>query len=542
MKLFIKSLGCALVLAFASTCVNAEPLAKLKVRSYLDFTNAITRFATLINPSRASEAVQQFNAGLGLSSPVSFEIKKPWEIAIWYEAGASQPVVAVKAPVSDITRFKDSLQPDGALRGGGREWTQLANGLGMIMFRDLDALSSSEKAALNQWKAEVSQPPAQLVELTLSLSEPLRTQVSGIMGIAKMSISQAVTSQNTLAPQGVNPSAFGGLLNAYFEIFDTFLNGFQQARLGLELKTDSLQVDEVITAKPGTELARWLQKPAGQLSAQDFNAIDPEAFMSIAGYLGKDLGFMQIVQKLTVLGFQMQNVATNDPAVKEVCAMIEKMLPVNFTASVYLKDQMAFVGSYRFPSANAAEAYAQIKLMMSHSMQTMVGKDKIYSAITLSEKHHTINGIPIDRVALAINEANPLFNLPGQKEQLRLFFPNGKMEIDYAFKEGQILMASGDRMKELLESSAAKTSRTTAFRSDETRCLAGSLNLLSMIKQMAGFNPMIPGPVKETLARLNPQGSAIEFQISLDQQFHSTARVPLKLFQELGRLRGNPGI
>jgi hypothetical protein len=63
------------------------------------------------------------------------------------------------------------------------------------------------------------------------------------------------------------------------------------------------------------------------------------------------------------------------------------------------------------------------------------------------------------------------------------------------------------------------------------------VNLLNFVRQMSAANPAIPEAVKEKLAKLDGQGTGIEFQVRADKQMYSSGRVPLKLFRELGRLK-----
>jgi hypothetical protein len=126
--------------------------------------------------------------------------------------------------------------------------------------------------------------------------------------------------------------------------------------------------------------------------------------------------------------------------------------------------------------------------------------------------------------------------MPGQKEQLEMFFPGGKMEFDYALKGDQLFFASatGSQMQDLLE---GKLNRPSSIELEKNTFVAGSFNLLEAIKRIAGTNPMVPEEARTMLSKLDPQGTSIEFQTSADNNLHATLQVPLKLLREMGRLQ-----
>jgi len=129
--------------------------------------------------------------------------------------------------------------------------------------------------------------------------------------------------------------------------------------------------------------------------------------------------------------------------------------------------------------------------------------------------------------------------MPGQKEQLQALWPDGKMEVDYAIKDDRLLAATPDRMKELLEPANGQPNRKEALKLERGTCLAGYMNLLGFIRQAFAVNPAIPEAAKDKMAKLDPRGTSLEFQLRLDNQAHSVVRVPFKLLRELGKLKDN---
>ncbi len=526
------------ILALSTALAAEQPAVRVTVRSFDDLGKAINRVASAVNPNAQKDFAQVFSARLGFTNPVPFDTKRPWEIALWYEGAGSSPLLAIKGPITKVSAFKASLSLEGLLSKQGKEWNQLEHGLAAIILRPEDTFSESEAAALTKWKAEPIQPPKATFELSAWLSEPTRTQAKTMLGMGRAMLGQTVTSNPAFAATGANPTAMADMFNAYFDVLDTVVDGLQKLTLGLEVTPDAIICDKRVTAKAGTELAHWMQPPADHITAADVTGLDPEALAAVAAYVGKDDSLVKLLQRFTVLGLQMQNGATNDLVCKDIAGMLAKMLPMKFSGSVNLKDMLTFSGAYTFPAGNAAEAYAVMKGFFNGSMKSMVGEGKVYSAATLAEKHHTLNGVSVDRFSMTMNLDNPMFKMPGQKAQLEALWPNGKIELDYALKDGKLLVASasGNQMRDLLD---GKFSHKGSIELEKTTCLAGYFNLLDAIKQLMQANPMMPDKVKERLAKLEPQKTAIEFQVSLDNQLHCTTRVPMKLFRELGRLKDN---
>jgi hypothetical protein len=529
----------AAILAATAASGVEQPLVRLSVRSFSGFTNAVGQVVRNVAPDEKTDPGLELSKGLGMTNLTGLDIERPWEIALWYGGGGESPLVAIKAPVKDVAKFKENLSPDGPLGAKAVEWIQLSNDVGLVVLRETGSLSEWEKSALEKWKAEAVTKPAPLVELKLSMNDSIRDQAIAALGFAKGAMGAAMAAQNSGTAGLPNQAAILGILSAYFDAIDMFVAGLQNLNLRLDLSSDFLTVEELVTTKPGSDLAKELQAPKGEVTAQDMSLVGPDHVFSGAAYISAGPWLQKLMPKLIALGLQAQNSETNGPAVKELEDLSRKMLPVAVAGWADIKDKVAFAVSYRFPEGNAAEIYAQLKRFMTNGFQTFVGKDKMYSAVSLTEKDHTIDGVAVDRLSFTVNTDSPLFKAPGQKEALQMFWPNGKMEFDYAVKGDRLLVANAGGMKELLAPDAGKSNWKTALKPDKGTCLVGYVDLLGLISRVAAANPGIPEAVKDKMAKLNGQGTAVEFQLSVDNEIRYSARVPLKLFHELGQLKGD---
>jgi hypothetical protein len=527
----------AVILGTSAASAADQPLATLKLRSFADFTNALSRLMVNLAPNEAVNHGLEFSKSIGITNFTGLDTERPWEIAVWFGGGGQPPLAAIKAPVKDVTQFKENLSSEGLLRAQGREWSQLSNGLGLIVFREAGSLSEAEKSALDGWKAEAVTAPRRVVELKLNMSEPIRAMA--VAGLASAKAAMTMMAQNAAGESSPNKAAIESIVGAYFEIIDTFIAGLQGYTLELDLSPDALTLETSVTAKPGTDLAGWLQAPAGQLTAQDLNWVEPDRLISGAAYVGKEPWLLKLLQKMVRLGLQVQNVDANSAQLKDLDDLMAKMLPVAAAGSLDMKDKFSFALAYRFPAASAAETYAQTKRFLTNGFQAFVGKDKMYAAASFAEKHDSVNGVQVDQLLLTINLDSPWLKMPGQKEQLQALWPDGKMEVDYAIKDDRLLAATPDRMKELLEPANGQPNRKEALKLERGTCLAGYMNLLGFIRQAFAVNPAIPEAAKDKMAKLDPRGTSLEFQLRLDNQAHSVVRVPFKLLRELGKLKDN---
>lgn len=527
-----------MVLALSTLLAGAQPAVRLTVNSYEDLSKAVNRVTHAVDPSAQGDMAQLLGAWLGLTNMGSIDTKRSWEIAVWYDGNRGGPILAAKLPITNLTQFRATLSSEGYLSKEGKDWSQLANGFSSVILTPTNLLTESEWSALSQWKTETVQPPKKTFELDTRLNEAARRQAESALDTGRAMIVQ-VMSNPALAETGADPKAMAEVFNSYFDLLDKVVAGFQEMKLGLEVTPEAITIDELVTAKDGSELSRWMQPSSNHLAAADLNGLDPEALVAIAGYVGKNDDLLKLLQKFTALGLQMQNVETNEAFGKDMAALFDKMLPVKFSGSVSLKDQFSFSGAYTFPNGNAGEAYAQMKRFVNGSFQTMVGTNKFYSSARLVEKHHVINDVPVDRFTMKINLDSPMFKMPGQKEQIEAFWPNGKLEADYALKDGKLYVAFGSTnlMQDLLD---GKPGRNGSIELEPNAFLAGYFNLLEGLKRMTQATPMLPDEMKAGLAKLDAQKTAVEFQLSLDNQFHATAKVPMKLLRELGKMAAQP--
>ncbi len=532
MKLRNTLILCSVYLVLSLGVAQAQPLARISIKSFGELSNALVRVVGAVDPEQSKELGGQLSAGLGLTNTALLDLKAPWELAVWTPGEAGAPLIALKGKIADVKKFRSELQPEGMLAKDAKDWVQLENGLAAIVFTPADKQTDAEKLELKRWEAEPLVPPRRTLEVALTPSDAARAQVLPFLGMARMSMSQMAAA----VPGGANPKAMGDMFNLYFDGIEAFVKGCQDFKLAVALTPDSLLLEQTVSAKAGSALAKWIAKPANPVTAEDLTALNADALLSASITLSKDAPLMDLARKFLRVSMEMQNQGTNDSSVNDLMQMMEKSLPARVSGSVFLKEALEFAGMYRFPQSDPAKVYAEMKPLMTRFAKTQSGEGKMYSSASFTEKHHSVGAVPVDRYSFTLNLDNPMFQMPGQKEQLEALWPKGKLEFDYAVNNGKLLFASPERMAGLIEVSA-KSGNAPAITPNDSTVAAGYLNLLGFIARMSGANPMIPDAIKERLAKLDTKDTGIWFQLEMNNQVRFEQQVPLKLLQQLGGLK-----
>jgi hypothetical protein len=526
---------CPAVLIFSIAAGHGQPLARVTIRSFSQLSNAVVRVVGAVAPEVKGKVGGQLTAGLGLTNMATFDPNGPWEMAVWQPGGSPKPLMALRGPIPDVKEFHSDLEPDGLLAKSGEDWVQLGKASAAIVFTAADEQSDQEKAELKQWEGETIARPAQTMELRLEPGAAAKAQFLPMLAIARMAVSQQMEATVT---NGVNPKAFGDLFGLYFDGIETFVKGLHEFKLGVGVDADSLVLEESVSAEPDSDLARWIHKPAYPLRAEDVKGLTPDALASAAVTIDKTERMMQVMRKVVRLSMAMQSAETNQASMNEMMELVDISLPMRVWGSVFFKEHVEFSGAYRYPASSAAEVYGKMKPLLKQLVKTWAGHKKLYSAASFTEKASTVGHIPVDRFSLTVNLKSPLYRQPQQKKQIEAMFPNGKMAVDYALKDNELLVATPERMQGLIEGTSQPEERP-AFRTDDATVAMGYLNVAQAIRHAFSVSAGLPQAhaIKERLAKLETKGTAIRFRLEMNRQARGEERMPLKLLEEIGSIK-----
>ncbi len=526
---------CPAILFLSTVAGGAQPLARVTIRSFSELSNAVVRVVGAVAPKEKEKVGGQLTAALGLTNTGTFNPDGPWELAAWQPTGSPKPLLALRGPIPDVKEFHNDLNPDGALAKAGEDWVQLGKAGAAIVFTAADEQSDQEKAELKQWEAESITRPSQAVEVRLEPSAAAKAQFLPMLAVARMALSQKF---ETTATNGVNAKALGDLFGLYFDGIETFVKGLREFKLGVGVDADSLVLEETVSAEPDSDLAQWIHKPAYPLRAEDVKALTPNALASGAMTIDKNERLLDLMRNFFELSMEMQNAETNQASTSEMMELMEVSLPMRVWGSVFFNEHLEFSGAYRYPASSAAEVYGKMKPLIKQLVSIWAGQKKVYSAASFAQKARTVAGIPVDRFSVALNLNSPLYRLPQQKQRIEAMFPNGKMDIDYAVKGNQLLVATPERIQGLIEGTSQPGQRS-AFRTDDLTVAVGYLNVAQLIRHAFSVSGGLPEAqaIKERLAKMEAQGTAIRFRLEMNGQARGAQHVPLKLLEQIARIK-----
>jgi hypothetical protein len=159
--------------------------------------------------------------------------------------------------------------------------------------------------------------------------------------------------------------------------------------------------------------------------------------------------------------------------------------------------------------------------------------------VEFKEGFRTVGDVPLNRLTTGLNVDLPALQAPGVRELLNLMSAGGRMEMEYAVKEGRLYIGSPDKMTEALGQSP-RSSTSAALDVTSNTVLFGRANVLMLMKQMlSNLGPSLPFPpdISARLDRLNTEGADIRFGIDLDGQLSGRLEVPLKLLERIREMQ-----
>ena len=458
---FAIALACALP---AASLVAADtPAATLTIKNYQAFLAAVSRIAESARPGMGAASAAMLPAFLGAPQLAGIDPARPWMAAAWPRPGEGGGGAAMYVPVSDFAAFKAGLTP-GILAGGQNEHTITEkDGYAIIFNPNSRGYTDEDRAKALAWKVAPAKTDA-AIHLHFAPDARLKEMMLGGFRAGREQALQGMMMGIKNAPNNANldPETFQELMQLYFSLFDTALEGFKGIDLSLSVADNDIIIREQISATAESDLARWLA-PNPDGVAADIKAVDWDAPMAFAVALRGDESLSSFFEKALILGFKMQGMKQDPEATKDTMKLMEQMLPLVTAGSMSFDEGgMNFAGYYRFPDRKADNFYTVLLDFMDSTLQNQVGKDKMYKSYDYQKAVRKIGDVSVDRLAMTYNLDNPMFQSPGQKEQMLALFPGGKVELEYALNDGKLFFTMGaTRMEQALKAGNGGTAAPT---------------------------------------------------------------------------------
>ncbi len=525
----------SLVVALANTAIGAQSApVTLTLRSYQTFTENFTAVVDAVSPGSASEALEDMRSGLGIQELKGIDTARPWQIAVWVETLGVPPCVSIRVPVSDFAAFRDGLNP-GVLKGRedqGNKIQQVEDYA--VIWMEFGSPSETAAAAEKAWKPDMLDASGGVVRLMLKPSSALREEMAGAVGMGRMAIGAALSSQGQQAAPGLDPKVMAELMGVYFDVIETVVKGFESLDLNLDLKGNKVLLKETIVPVPDSVLAGWLKVKEGELGVLRPYLVG-DAPMGMAMRFEENEGLMPTINRFIALSLQVQGLPADSDVVQQTEELVRKFVPFQFAGTLEMNQGIQFGGIYQFPGKDSAVVYDSMKDYLRHTMQSQVGEGKPYSSLTFEDGVRRSNGVAVDRATMALNLESPIYQAPGQKEMVKNLMPDGKMTVEYALKGKDLLMGTPGRLDAILAGPPAGATYQPTGVNPHTMAY-GFMNVFKFLPPILAANPMMSEEDKARFNKVDSEGTAFDFRIDIDNQFDYLASIPLKFFRTIGQL------
>ena len=522
----------AVLVAPAVWAQSAAPIT-FTLQSYESFANGLTKVVDAVSPGDASEALGDLREGLGIQDLKGIDTARPWQIAVWAESLGVPPCVSIRVPVSDFAAFRDGLNP-GLLKGEDEENAIRQVGNYAAIWMEMGSPSEAAKAGEKAWKPDALKAPGAIAQLVVRPSSALRDELVGAISMGRMAIGAAMSGQGMQAAPGMDPKAMGELIGVYFDVIETGVKGFESFDLKLDLKGETLLLQEMIVPVAGSTLAGWFNTKEGNLGALS-QYLGGKSPVGVAMRFEENEGLMATLKRVVSLSMQMQGLPADSEAIRETEKLVEAFVPLQFAGVVDVNKGIQFAGLYQFPGKDTAAVYSHMKKFVRETLQSQVGDDKPYSSINLEEGQRKVGGVSVDRTTMAVNLDAPIYQMPGQKEMIESLMPGGKMIFDYALKGKDLFMGSPEQLDALLAGPATGAAYQPDGVNSHTMAY-GYFNVFSFIPSIMATNPMMSDEDKEKFSKIDSAGTAVDFRLDLDNHLYYQAGIPMKFFRTIGQL------
>lgn len=526
-----------LVSGFVSSAALAaqSPLVRLTIKNHEELISAVSKVVESAKPGMGQMIGAMAPAFLGSPELAGVDVKRPWQVVGWSKGMQQRPAFGIYVPVTDGDAFKAGLGPGILLGGNGQNTVATKNGYAIIYDGNQKGFTDLDRDQLLNWTVAPSGFADRTINVRVTPDEEMRKQFVEGIDSAKSAVMGGVMMglQNAPNKGAMNPEGMADMMDVYFSIIETAVKGMAQLDFGLAVADGDIVVSETVVPAANSPLAGWFAANPNGVAA-DAAAMDWDSTAAFAFSMRDDPALSGFLEKMMAASMKLQNLKAEDIAAEESLKLMKDMMPAIGAVSVdFGKSGLGFSGSYRFPGRDGEKMRGLMKKWLDENMGKQVGEGKPYSAFDYNENVGKIGGSSVNRMTLVYNFDAPMFSMPGQKEQIEAMFPGGKMVFDSVTVEDRMHFVSGGKLEDSIN--AAKSGMPAGIKAGPRTTFIGQLNMVAMIKQMAGGNPgAIPIP-PAVLASLDPAGTAIRFQADQNGNLDAKLRIPLKLISTFAR-------
>jgi hypothetical protein len=403
---------------------------------------------------------------------------------------------------------------------------------------DPRGLSVDEKQKALAWAPPTATAGPPMLQITVQLDETTRQQALQSLSALRTTVTRGVGPQQPPGATPATPPPPVQMIGQYFDLLETLVKALDRIEIQGEVSDQAIRLSTRIQALAGSDLAKSFSSP--NLAISDLaDQLDPKSAVSLAAALGASPAGNQLLKRVLEMSLQVQGATLDEKAVSQYSRLIDSLAPLRFVGSMDFGKGFLYSGIYEFPGQDVKQVHAAIMETLTNVLPAMTGTTKPYSSVEFKEGFRTVGDVPLNRLTTGLNVDLPALQAPGVRELLNLMSAGGRMEMEYAVKEGRLYIGSPDKMTEALGQSP-RSSTSAALDVTSNTVLFGRANVLMLMKQMlSNLGPSLPFPpdISARLDRLNTEGADIRFGIDLDGQLSGRLEVPLKLLERIREMQ-----
>jgi len=528
-----------LSLLLLSTTLNLgaakTPLATITVQNYTAFIKGVSTLANTASSHFGAMIDPNLRQVIGSSNMQGIDLDKPWHATVWMDSMGAPPVTAIFIPVSNYDSFKSGLSNRSLFSDHNPMITTLISNqhaVVIIKSNPLMQISAEQKNEIIEQGKTLSSTPPHLLSVRLHISDELSKQILATLPALKKGFLAGMTASLNSNPQLANMPGMTDIFELYFRMFEIVIEGTKEYSFHMDVTSDHIILHEELKTVPGTDFASILAPHSGGLGTVLSKLDSEHAFVGAFSVKQNDK-LEQFIMALMEVSYKLYGAEFKGEIKSLTAKMVKNLFPFNagFTADMDPGYQMAF--AYELESADKAKkTYRSILDSTSLLSNSLTGKNGPYKYVKIEKAVREIGGITIDRITFMMNLDHPMFQTPGQKEQIEVMFPGGILQMEYALAEKFILMSMGENIETLIYPV------TNPFKPNKIKILdqtvfAGKVNILPIIKSLFAQTPNMPDNIKSKIAALPSEGDDIEFKIDIDSKYKSETYIPLSLIETL---------
>jgi hypothetical protein len=513
-------LTAALLFSLSAGFAEANtPLLTIDIESYDALVEDVNTIAASMDQDSAMMQAQ-LQGMLGAELFGLIDNAKPWHAALWMESMEKLPFVVISLPIADFAAFEKAMQTSmlGLL---GAQYIDAGDTV--ILFGGQPGMSADSSWA-DVAKSYASTLPAAAettLQLKLQMNDSIRAMIETATAAPKAQM-MAAFDDPAIQASGISAESLQSMMSAYFSFYEAIIRDIDSLEYGVAVNDSNLVFSMDLRPIVGSVSAEFLEAQDIDLTAIT-KLTDWDADMAFLMGMGPLPESMQ-ASMLDLMKGMMPLYGLEETVASEWMDAMNQSLPLRSEFSMNFADGIAYHASYEILEHPAAEVYDKWLKICEEIVPAEVNESSLYSNVRVERNYRKEAGHSVDLMELTLNPEHPSLQLPEQEALMENIFEGGTISYEMCLVENRIYVAS----KGALEKALKSTATTAPFEINANTRLAGSINLVSMIKDFWGLAAGESMPAE--LADADTTGMQLSFMLDVDDGVETKTVFPLKLF------------